>query len=210
MASYPSEIIPKPGYRIIDSEQLNRIENIFLVRRALKSSVEKDRFGHIMLDSLLPEGKEGFFYDLSWNLLGVFKSSYVKYNVRCEDWYPGKLPLDVTQIESPERLSITDNPPLYLKFSLIQNFPFTYKKPEQDEQLTKVIVEHKPTVANFWHFQFAVYETDISPCAPVKPEHKGWRYTSLVSNGELKIMLLTKTGTEEPAEAVCCPDELYK
>jgi hypothetical protein len=80
MASYPSEIIPKPGYRIIDSEQLNRIENIFLVRRALKSSVEKDRFGHI---------------------------------------------------ESPERLSITDNPPLYLKFSLIQNFPFTYKKPEQ-------------------------------------------------------------------------------
>ena len=215
--SYPVEILPKENYKIIDSEQLNREVDIYLVRRSLEEE-PMNRMRNLNFSALLALGDEGDFYDMSWNLLGIFKSEYVKFIAPCSDWNLGQKPLRVEEVEKLENYRIDDKPPLFFKYRDIYGFPFPYEKNIQNgkKPVTKVLescvrVDHRPTQANFWHFQFAVYDNkEDGSSSPIKGQNKGWRYTSLLKNTELKVLLITKTQTVEPEKVAYCPERLYK
>ncbi len=142
---YPREILPEPGFNLMDVAKLP--EDFVLARRTDKPIGE-------YIKSIWKE-LAGF----SVNLMGgKFEQHHLAFSPKTHnvDWYPDNCP----QPDSYCRLieyDISDPQGLYFQATVFsERFPIDKELDGRFEtEFFELEVVHKPTLANFWHFQYA-------------------------------------------------------
>jgi len=180
---YPLEILPKSNYRKLDIPIINEINNIFLIRRSLKSTL-KETFSSnnlVRIDALVQEGSGRKFKNYSLNILGgLFEEkhiSFIQKGKAIEDWTMG----ETIRIEEYKDCYRTENSiPIFFLLGKFHNINIPYHitnaKEIEDEENRKIFsafnetsniqvngkceVVHVPTKLNFWHVELR--STDIN------------------------------------------------
>jgi len=157
MDSYPVELIPRPGFRIISGEVLT--EGLLFTRRSRVAIHEMhDSLGDLRIDAICHPSQD--LYTHSWNLLGSFLEHHNRLRVDDKDhvgylnyWNPGD------QVFSPNEITfdVIDMPSIFLPVFKVHEKQFIYGKNGTNETgISRV--RHLPIVCNFWHFQLGFYD----------------------------------------------------
>lgn len=157
--SYPSELLPQVGYKErINTDWLPR--EATLIRRAITS--EDNTFnakGDIRIDALFLSPEHCLAY--SCNLLGVFQVDHIIFK-------PGRNSKWNTAIELPNPNDIPYSfyehcYPLFIDVSKLHQKPINYSKIINQKSTKfngRILVDHEPTVSNYWHFEVHVIDED--------------------------------------------------
>lgn len=151
--AYPIDILPRPGYKLIDCD----LSEFFLLRIVFPKENETltdPETGKIKLEYICSPRER--IIDLSFNLLGIYKSEYISIQLTDagKEKYSHYCPPD-TQVEIPE-LDIDyineDNRSFWcIPINKLHEHTFPYEKGEETFS-TICLVVHTPMLWNFWHF----------------------------------------------------------
>ncbi len=180
LLKYPwLRLVPQGYYKYIDIEALNSIHKYMVRRSLVKKHDTFDKFGFVRQEALFIEKKEQDFFQLSVNLLGLFRQYDIKYRIQGLDnskkhkidWTSG----DYFALSKFQHSCFDITVPIYMKIEDIHNrvIPFektiSNKKTECIECILKLT--HKPTYGNYWHFEFCVLEGK----EPISASNTEWK-----------------------------------
>jgi hypothetical protein len=171
---YPKKLLPKKNYKLIEFDDLMSF-NIIIVRRSLKDTKEEtfDDFGFLRDDAMINKD----IPRMSMNVLGGFFDvadiKFIQKKPASDDWEIGSKPPLVKNFK--DCIEVYKNPiPIFFLLVDIHNIPFPYQKDKKtlppglsvDLEDTKkrallngiVKILHKPTLSNFWHIEFHLFE----------------------------------------------------
>jgi hypothetical protein len=152
MEAYPEILLPRTSYRILSEDEVKSFcfvretqENLYIF---LEQSCDLD---DIIRKIIAPQKSEREVFEFSVFLYGYYDESHV--GIRADsgfnDWNPDMR--NIPAIEHFERKLLF---PLYLKSEQLYKKTIDFKALDSDlsEQFLLSYV-HKPTCANYWHFQ---------------------------------------------------------
>ena len=160
MASYPQRLIPTPQLQIISSANL---DTSHYLGRSIEPNIRlKDDDGKLNLGAIEVNRIPGFSTNKlpkskKQDLNIKFKKEFVEiYTARWIEGDEGLLPpLHTFNIDYSQQH-------YFIQISQIDGFTDTYKIPSNKKNIPdfsapfEVLVAHKPTVSNYWHFEFKV------------------------------------------------------
>ncbi len=189
--NYPPELLPQDRYRIMDTADLPG--SVILLRRLNYrcGHVPFDDFGELPAKVLLGHESLSKAGGLSLNMCGVYRPEHLQLRARpsvaCPGpdnyWYPGDWLPSVDDIDferdpacCPARLHLAD----------VHGMPF----PTKNDQLAQsghtvsglLKAEHRPTLANFWHFELQFYGDEGKPVTGSGTAWKRKAYEFVVRN----------------------------
>jgi hypothetical protein len=199
---YPKVLLPQRGYRLFTVSQLT--DKSFIARRSLLSESDYlNSLGQVRVEALLTtEDTEDNSQETHWSevfglsnaLLGVYLPEHVKILVEHKDvvWRPGcKLPKP-----SDIKFRVVDLPPIFFCVDDLHNTKFPIKKPLKKNGVESFsgtcMLEHHPSLFNFWHFEFVVYDEAKKE---MKNTDKKWRKEAaeFIAHSILKISAVHRT-----------------
>ncbi len=169
---YPSELLPKPGYKIIeDVGVLSDSHNLYIVRR-----LNKDPKGLVKEDIELFDfvDKPYNLNNLSCNLLGIkFDHNQLSFRLNSKEWFEGDR-VDIS--ETHDAIEITAPfVPIFWAVSVLHDVETqvrTSPSPKKGHLMVEALgpqaqpseigrskLLHKPTRCNYWHFQLHFYDS---------------------------------------------------
>lgn len=160
MASYPLRLIPTPQLQIISSANL---DTNHYIGRAIEANVRlKDNDGKLNLGAIEVNRIPGF----STNKLPKSKKQdlNIKFKKEFIDKYTANWIEGENGLPPPSHTFNIDysRQHYFIKISQINGFTDNYKIPSNKKNIPdfsapfEVFVCHKPTVSNYWHFEFKV------------------------------------------------------
>ena len=152
---YPQELLPRKS---IKSPTVD-IDSMFV--RTLKifpyDCLEGDNFLPEITDEILVPKGEIEIYSLSLYIYGVYNENHFNIIVSDRDYnsdWDGQEELSDVPYELQERFAV------FLKTSLLEDNTIEYTDEKGHKDLYHLHYEHKPTRANFWHFELFVTKND--------------------------------------------------
>lgn len=191
MFFYPVDIIPKSNFKYLKFDKLNRLPNIYIVRRSECQSYSETFVNGLVLQKAIL-GLRGYkaLSGLSMNLLGgKFKSKHIKYlqkGIASKDWEPGKKVEYKTCLSDVIKLDIYI--PIYISLDKLHNvcIPYVRKNNSDVKNMMvdafksaytnkpilklngKIRLEHKPINLNYWHIELKLDEDPNLGTKPVR------------------------------------------
>jgi hypothetical protein len=184
---YPGELLPKPNYKgkIEVEVMLGQHPNVSLVRRS-RPITDISELG---FRDVFPSRSDLFGF--STFVYGQYKREHVKYNTANPPyWNEGDTCLSPGQIEFFEE----NKGPLFLPLSHCHKMqvPLLKKKDSQITQTvrTTILVQHRPTIHNYWHFEFTIMDESGKVIPREEAEDTKWIKRSAEEFAEAHIMNL--------------------
>lgn len=155
MQEYPTHLLPRSEYRIIEQDNLHSHPDMFLIRH-----IESDKINYIDgTNTLNPDCitiQSNHLHDLSCNLLGIFKEKDVCYviNKDIENplWFEGTV-----DAPSQEEFTIDEKRGHYfVNIDLLLKTTF----PTNQGGTCSFVIIHTPVKYNFWHVSIRVLDSD--------------------------------------------------
>ena len=156
MQEYPTHLLPRSEYRIIEQDNLHSHPDMFLIRH-----IESDKINYIDGTNILNPDcitiQSNRLNDLSCNLLGIFKEKDVCYginkNIENTSWIEGTN----TDKPSPEEFFIDEKRGHYfVNIDLLLKTTF----PTNQGGTCSFVIIHTPVKYNFWHTSIRVLDCD--------------------------------------------------
>ena len=215
---YPEELLPKTSYIHIDADRLDA-DAIFLRRIDVScDEVPYDDFGELPASVFVGNESIRKINSLSLSLCGIFLPKHFVYRVipseKCPDpnayWEPGTeccikedIAFDVIDGYCTAYLPVEKwhkkRFPMRNEFEMRESCPFS----------GTILMEHRPTQSNFWHFELGFYE-DVGSLRIMKQNKSEWQkkaymfvYHDLVSSGGI---LFGSVPCRVPDTALYCVD----
>lgn len=208
MQEYPEALLPKSSYKLKIDLSSASLETLTLIRRSLVGEDETTtELGTVRSHAFIELGKEHLFYNLSFNLEGVFRKEHLVFILDRERG--GQYWSSKDSIPSRDKIvfSLHPNPcAIYLKVASVYEKPYNYSKKKHDGKIQSFLgyctVVHKPLEGNYWHFEIEVIDESN---ARISPNDKEWKKEAAMNFLEsyLKVHLTTKHVMSS------IPEELY-
>jgi uncharacterized protein YxjI len=156
MQEYPTHLLPRSEYRIIEQDNLHSQPDMFLIRH-----IESDKLSYIDGTNILNPDcitiQSNHLHDLSCNLLGIFMEKDVCYginkNIENTFWIEGTN----TDKPSPEEFFIDEKRGHYfVNIDLLLKTTF----PTNEGETCHFTILHTPVKYNFWHVSIRVLDSD--------------------------------------------------
>lgn len=195
MKAYPSELLPKPSYKLIDTDALPSNSN--LIRKSASKDIEQRR--KVRVTDICADRKD--LFGLSCSLYGKFLSKHFYYKVtdklQTQNWQPGSKTLASDEIQwEPEEFTASFYIPIFKLHH--QRFPYEKTIQQVTTPFTGTIqVEHVPTVSNFWHFEIHVYAENESE--PIN-RNKAKEWQKKAAEDFLKLTFKEIVDKDEPVK----------
>lgn len=154
---YPLKLLPQKNYKYISLDTLDK--NALLLRTTESNDRDfiLDTLDKVNPEAILPFDKFHQVFGLSVNLFGIYDSDDICFRVLSKElneyWNEGDV---VSENISPSDYQILENRGIiFFEIFKLQEKSFPYKNPKDNPEefigLCKIF--HKPTKANFWHYQ---------------------------------------------------------
>lgn len=155
---YPLRLLPKKNYKYINEDSLVGKDQYLIRFTPNKENINE--LGHIKDKEICPQ--RSHLVGLSINLLGYFKVKDNYYGVSDEklraDWKKGKAGIRPT---INQFFINNDRGYFILPFNIFHNYPHPVEDKHLKEKLKYTAkLEHKPILANFWHFEVHWYNDE--------------------------------------------------
>lgn len=170
---YPEKLLPKNTFKIITVEDIDK--RVSLLRKSVLPKEEAfDKIGDIRANAIC-EVKHVF--GLSMNLYSIYDHSHIAIIINDKKlhdyWYPHESIPKSDDID----FEINDSTfPIFLPLNKLHRKPFPYSKnnPKNGLEVLEgfLLIDHKPTKCNFWHFELSVFDSNSSKILRNKP---AWR-----------------------------------
>jgi hypothetical protein len=182
LLKYPwVRLVPLGYYKYIEIESL-KSRYQYIVRRSLANKKDSfDKFGFIRQEALFNIDNEQDFFQLSVNLLGIFKEDDIKYRVisviesnKHAIWRRG----DYFAISKFDFTIFPITVPIYTRIEDVHNRTFPIERTKNNKLETikcKLRLIHKPTFGNYWHFEFEVSDEE----KPIKSSNATWKQNAV-------------------------------
>ena len=195
---YPEELLPKSCYIRIDTDRLDT-DAVFLRRIDVAcNAIPYDDFGELPASVFIGNESIRKINGLSLSLCGIFLPKHFVYKVlpseKCPDpnayWEPGT---DCCRKEDIAFDFIDEYCTAYLPAENWhrKRFPLRNEFEMRDSYSFSgtILIEHRPTKSNFWHFELTFYE-DVESFRIMKKNKSEWQkkaymfvFNDLVSSG---------------------------
>lgn len=156
MQEYPTHLLPRSEYRIMEQNVLHSQPDMFLVRHIDSNKVEYiDGTSTLHPDCITIQSNH--LHDLSCNLLGIFMESDVIYGINKNIENPLWIEGTDTDKPSPEDFFIDEKRGRYfVNIDLLLKTSF----PTNQSGICRFIIVHTPVKYNFWHVSIRVLDSD--------------------------------------------------
>jgi hypothetical protein len=178
---YPKKLLPRKNYKLIEFDDLMSF-NIVIVRRSLKDSKEDtfDAFGFLRDDAMTNKDIPRMSMNLLGGFFDVVDIKFIQKKPASDDWLEGNKILALKDFKNC--IEIYPTPiPIFFHLIDVNKIPFPYQKDKKSlpsglsvelesnraklNGTTKIL--HKPTLSNFWHIEFHLFEDEKADSKPI-------------------------------------------
>jgi hypothetical protein len=165
-----------------------------------------DNLGLLRQSALLEESNQRDFFQLSFNVYGIFIVPDLRYQVKhilgskfmsLLNWSEGQS-ADLSCFSFSE---YSDYEPIYFLKKDLHKKEFPIIKPQNKHTSPLyglILIEHRPTHGNYWHFQFKVLDEQND--VPISKNKAQWQKSSINRFLELYFPMYFKTHIKEVVE----------
>lgn len=155
---YPEPLLPKADYKqeVKAKDLVLAASDYYLIRISTGPIQDPD---NIKIRELCHPTKE--FIGLSTNLFGIFQLPHLPFKAldrpRIDYWVRSDGSIDPATINYEE---VTERQPIFIKLNHVHDTDIAAIKQVDQKSITiglKVLVLHKPTKPNYWHFEVRVF-----------------------------------------------------
>ena len=152
---YPERLLPKENYKKINSDLLTKNSQLL---RTTEIYPYVDSLGKVKIDAIVMPENYSQVFDLSVNLLGIYQVDDKKYKFLDKElnklWNENDACL--SSLNDDQYTIMSHIYAIFFEVSRIHKKKFPYEKNVNNvntmfEGIS--VVEHVPTIGNFWHFQ---------------------------------------------------------
>lgn len=211
---YPEELLPQPGFRYIDVDQLSDLAVLLRRIDTRCGDIELDAFGELPAQHFVGHESLSKLNGLSVSLCGIFRPEHLRLRVaetaQCPQphlyWEPGEIPCTVEGIDCEEVEEICA---AYLPVGGWHRKKFPVRDEVEKEPSNplsgRIRIVHRPTVSNYWHCELQFFEAELTPITDNKAKWKkkafSFVYRDACATGAISLT---------PIECEAIPSSLYK